>query len=165
MNTDKIILCNRCNNKVEIETELDYPYYCPNCDENMYEFETHTEQNDPIIQAIETLKTEGEKSFRSEYIKQISNWQKVGMAISSKFIFSMNMFDIIYTIAEDWNFHDICAIINFVFRPEKHTHYLDRLQTILPAFLNKEIECLSRNDDGTFDKKKIKVSVTIEEIE
>ena len=37
-------LCNKCNSKVEIEKELDYPYYCPNCDENMYEFETHLQE-------------------------------------------------------------------------------------------------------------------------
>ena len=33
--------CNRCNTKVEIEKDLDYPYYCPECDENMYDFETY----------------------------------------------------------------------------------------------------------------------------
>jgi Zn finger protein HypA/HybF involved in hydrogenase expression len=31
--------CKRCSEKVELELELDYPYYCPECDENMYEFE------------------------------------------------------------------------------------------------------------------------------
>lgn len=40
-------ICKRCGTPVEVETELDYPYYCPECDENMYEFEvteaTHTE--------------------------------------------------------------------------------------------------------------------------
>ncbi|PLS19312.1 hypothetical protein CVD28_02550 [Bacillus sp. M6-12] len=34
-------LCKRCDSQVEEEKELkEYPYYCPNCDENMYEFET-----------------------------------------------------------------------------------------------------------------------------
>lgn len=34
--------CDRCNSKVEIETEVtQYPYYCSECDENMYTFETH----------------------------------------------------------------------------------------------------------------------------
>lgn len=33
-------VCFRCDNEVEVEKVLDYPYYCPNCDENMYEFET-----------------------------------------------------------------------------------------------------------------------------
>ena len=34
--------CRRCNTEVEVEKvkEIGYPYYCPNCDENMYEFET-----------------------------------------------------------------------------------------------------------------------------
>jgi predicted RNA-binding Zn-ribbon protein involved in translation (DUF1610 family) len=32
--------CTRCNTKVEVEKVLDYPYYCPQCDENLYEVET-----------------------------------------------------------------------------------------------------------------------------
>jgi Zn finger protein HypA/HybF involved in hydrogenase expression len=46
INTKEVIrLCNRCGNKVVEETEkgIDYPYYCPNCDENQYSFETHLE--------------------------------------------------------------------------------------------------------------------------
>jgi len=33
--------CRRCGSKVEREKckEIDYPYYCPKCDENMYKFE------------------------------------------------------------------------------------------------------------------------------
>lgn len=38
--------CNRCNTEVERETKLDYPYYCPQCDENLYSFETQDEQSD-----------------------------------------------------------------------------------------------------------------------
>ena len=36
--------CKKCGGIVLFETELDYPYYCPNCDENMYEFETEVFQ-------------------------------------------------------------------------------------------------------------------------
>lgn len=32
--------CNKCNSEVQEEKELDYEYYCPECFENMYEFET-----------------------------------------------------------------------------------------------------------------------------
>lgn len=31
--------CNRCGHVVEVEQVLDYPYYCPECDENKYKFE------------------------------------------------------------------------------------------------------------------------------
>ena len=36
--------CFRCKTEVEIEEEsaIDSPYYCPECDENMYTFETLT---------------------------------------------------------------------------------------------------------------------------
>lgn len=32
--------CPRCGSKLEEETEIiDYKYFCPECDENFYEFE------------------------------------------------------------------------------------------------------------------------------
>ena len=35
--------CKRCKNILEIERDLDYPYFCPNCDENMFSFESYIE--------------------------------------------------------------------------------------------------------------------------
>lgn len=36
--------CNRCGEMVEdTEVDNDYSYYCPNCDEDLYTFETHEE--------------------------------------------------------------------------------------------------------------------------
>jgi len=47
MSTQKY--CFRCKTELEFETDSDlkkeYPYYCPNCDENMFEFETLTEED------------------------------------------------------------------------------------------------------------------------
>ena len=91
-------------------------------------------------------------------------WEKVGMAISHQFQFSFSMFDMIYEIAEDWNFHDVCAMINFVFHPDKYSNYLDRIKVILPAYLNKEITCLVQEKDHTYTEKRFKVNVTLEEI-
>ena len=37
--------CNKCNKIVKKETikglRKEYPFYCPNCDENLYRIETH----------------------------------------------------------------------------------------------------------------------------
>jgi hypothetical protein len=33
--------CTKCNHEVQYERVLDYPFYCPQCDENMYNFETY----------------------------------------------------------------------------------------------------------------------------
>lgn len=36
--------CNRCGEMVEdTEVDNDYNYYCPQCDEDLYTFETHEE--------------------------------------------------------------------------------------------------------------------------
>ena len=34
--------CNRCDSKVEKSDLPEYPYQCNECDEDLYEFETHT---------------------------------------------------------------------------------------------------------------------------
>lgn len=42
-------VCTRCNTPVweEHDKELkEYPYYCPDCDENMFTFETHIAEID-----------------------------------------------------------------------------------------------------------------------
>ena len=33
-------VCRNCGKPVRKETQLDYPFYCPHCDENLYRFET-----------------------------------------------------------------------------------------------------------------------------
>lgn len=34
-------VCTRCESLVKKETQIkEYPFYCPNCDENLYRFET-----------------------------------------------------------------------------------------------------------------------------
>lgn len=36
--------CKHCSMQVKKETKLDYPFYCPRCDENLYRFETLSER-------------------------------------------------------------------------------------------------------------------------
>jgi len=120
--------------------------------------------NNKTLEAIEFLEHEGEKAFVPECLNNISMWGKIGMAISKQFQFSFSMFDMIYEIAEDWNFHDVCAMINFVFHPDKYSNYLDKIRVILPAYLNKEITCLVQEKDHTYTEKRFKINVTIEEI-
>lgn len=58
--------CFRCGHEVEWEDEVPgYPYYCPQCDENMYRFETYTAREaetyaNPIAEAIEKRREEAE---------------------------------------------------------------------------------------------------------
>ena len=38
-----MVLCNKCGSVAEVEQEIkEYPYYCPECDENLYSFEIST---------------------------------------------------------------------------------------------------------------------------
>ena len=55
--------CNRCGTQVlpEIEKSIDYPYWCPNHDENLYSFEVHTK---PLI-----------REWFETTINRIANWK------------------------------------------------------------------------------------------
>jgi len=48
-------LCYKCGGEAYIEEKLDYPYYCPVCGENLYEFET--------VNRGETLKIDDNIAF------------------------------------------------------------------------------------------------------
>ena len=122
------------------------------------------DSNKRINDAIQVLVEEGEKSYVPESINKISKWAKIGMAISGVTDFSDKMWDMIYAIAEDWNFHAVCAMIDFVFRDKESHHIFETLKVVLPSYLNKEIECRSYDGFGHFTLKKIKVTVNIEEI-
>ncbi|MCM1559579.1 MAG: hypothetical protein NC123_08545 [Butyrivibrio sp.] len=43
-------VCRRCGTRVRKERDKDlkrqYPYYCPKCDENMFEFEVRAEKEE-----------------------------------------------------------------------------------------------------------------------
>lgn len=52
--------CNKCGSDVHIEAkdEIDYPYYCPECDENKYGFEVTT--NSRLIEENENAESPAE---------------------------------------------------------------------------------------------------------
>ena len=65
-----------------------------------------------IISLLEGLEEEGGKFYHSN--AKINKWEKIGMAISSCYPFEYDMIDIVSAIAEDWNFHGFCSILNSI---------------------------------------------------
>lgn len=67
-------VCRRCGTEVVKETEptIDYPYYCPECDENMYTFETvEVLDVDFVMKQMKEF-----KSFLEEEIEKLcNNWE------------------------------------------------------------------------------------------
>ncbi|MCA1064717.1 hypothetical protein QTG56_24205 (plasmid) [Rossellomorea sp. AcN35-11] len=50
-------ICKKCGTEVTIEKELDYEYYCSNCDENLYEFEVLYKKSSFNHQELKTMMT------------------------------------------------------------------------------------------------------------
>lgn len=42
--TELVRVCNRCGIRVKKTTVTGYRFYCPECDEDLYEFETETKK-------------------------------------------------------------------------------------------------------------------------
>lgn len=61
--TDRV--CRVCGCRVKRETVLDYPYYCPNCDENRYRFETDPAEGDDRSKRVYVVVASGD-AFNSE---------------------------------------------------------------------------------------------------
>jgi hypothetical protein len=64
--------------------------------------------------AFSILEEEGAKSYLPERVNHISSWEKVGMALARISDFSKNILQLAYTFLEDWNFHSICSVINWI---------------------------------------------------
>lgn len=42
--TELVRVCNRCGTRVKKTNVTGYRFYCPECDEDLYEFETETKK-------------------------------------------------------------------------------------------------------------------------
>lgn len=128
-----------------------------------------TQKNrEKIQEAINVLVEEGKKSYKTEYQDQTNKWACIGMAISHQYQYATDMLEKVYAIAEDWNHHSFCNVLDFVFRSDNGDKFwLDHLKWDLPAFLNKEliVNTVWNTKTFSYDKKKIRVHVVIEEVE
>ena len=116
-----------------------------------------------INEALNVLKKEGEKSYLSQYVDKISFWEKVGQAISkSEGGFDFALFNLIQAVAEDWNYHDVVAMIDLIFRPNGTDFVLNSLEKYINVFMNKTITGTWYDGNLEQHKEKWKITVKIE---
>jgi hypothetical protein len=114
--------------------------------------------------ALEVLEAEGEKCFSVSSKNKVSKWTKIGLAVSHINGFSFDMLDFIYAIAEDWNFHAFCEVLDFVFRPKKHMFLEEGFRERLTSAINKTVEVRYLDENREWQTKKLAVAVIIKEV-
>lgn len=115
---------------------------------------------DRIQEALTILEEEGRKGYKSEYQDKIPKYQAIGHAIAHVNDSGLNCIELAYSWLEDWNRHDLCAVLEWVYpiyRQVFHTSDLQRLERMI----NKRDVTVLAED---YDKKVINVRLVFEDV-
>jgi hypothetical protein len=67
---------------------------------------------------LDQLAEIGKTAYKPEYQDKISKWRKIGLAISHSTDDVKGVIEMTYAFLQDWNYHGVCAILDWVF-PKK----------------------------------------------
>lgn len=96
----------------------------------------------------------GSKFYKEECRDSVSKWEKIGMAISSTGMHGRGCYELANTVAEDWNWHSMVAIVDFLLGKRPWEYGLKAMQK---AFSGE----YQTADTNRF----VKLTLTVEEIE
>lgn len=99
----------------------------------------------------------GSKAYNEEYRDRISKWEKIGIAIAHTGMFGSECYELANTVAEDWNWHSMVAIVDFFLGNASWEYTIDSLKSSIDG------EYTVRGYDGK--DHKIKLTLNVEEIE
>ena len=106
------------------------------------------------LELLDELAEIGGKSYKEECRDNHSKWEKIGMAIAHTGMYGRECYELANTVAEDWNWHSMVAIVDFLLGKRTSEYGIDCIQK---AFSGKrQIVDTNRN---------VKISLTVEEIE
>jgi len=106
------------------------------------------------LELLDELAEIGGKSYKEEHRGDVSKFEKIGMAIAHTGMYNRECYELANTVAEDWNWHGMVAIVDFLLG-KRTSEY--------------GIECLQKAFSGTHNlydtNRNVKISLTVEEIE
>ena len=124
-----------------------------------------TTQNayDKTLEHVESLARMGNPDGKLSYN---TAWSDMGRAISRQFPFRLSSaIDLILEWAEDWNAHLFCQMLTFIFAPECGGIYREYVERGIKQYLTKDVTVLEQDATGAYVEKRIRLRVTIEEVE
>lgn len=72
------------------------------------------DESEKLTKIFERLSEIGELHYKAQYRTGKLNWGAVGRAVSAITSNAVNILSIAYDALEDWNHHDICAVLDFI---------------------------------------------------
>jgi hypothetical protein len=66
-----------------------------------------------VREALSILEEEGRKCYKPEYQKEIPAFQAIGLAIARVDESSRHCVQLSYSWLEDWNYHNLCAVLEW----------------------------------------------------
>ena len=119
-----------------------------------------------IMQALDMLAAEGVKHIKPEYQKDYPRWQAIGLAIAEVDRSAKNVLHLAYSALEDWNYHSINLIIEWIASLCGQTFHERDLVT-LARMINKQGVTIFTEWDSeltAYKTKVVNVKVVIEDV-
>jgi hypothetical protein len=100
--------------------------------------------------------------YVAEYLPKISKWEKLGMTLARSNGNANNIAQLAYSFFEDWNYHSVCFVLDWIFGlyGSIHENDLKRLKDLF----NKDVVVWNFDDNHKVIEKKYRVVVSYEEI-
>lgn len=94
-----------------------------------------------------------------------NRWSAAGLALASISDGFRDMGRMAYSFFESHNYHAICSLLNWSMNLYEFKHN-DDVNNIRWLFDNHSYQvCVKRNEDGSWEKKKIRLRIVVEEVE
>lgn len=119
-----------------------------------------TDENKRTEKLLDELAEIGSTAFLEEYRDRVSKWEKIGMAIAHTGMYGKECYELANTVAEDWNWHSMVAIVDFFLGEQPRDYTIDYLKNAIDG----EYTLLSYAMEDRKDRK-VKLTLTVEEIE
>lgn len=119
-----------------------------------------------ILEALRVLEDEGRKAYKPEYADDAPQWRAIGQAVAKVTNSARDVLNLAYEALEDWNFHDLCAVIEWVFPLYGQTFHISDLARLERRINKQEVTILTEwnQERMDYDTKRVNVRLVVEEV-
>ena len=114
-------------------------------------------EHERVEKLLNELAEIGAGSFKAECRNTISRWRKIGMAISHTGNYGRECYELANTVAEDWNWHSMVAIVDFFLDKKPWDHTINYLKKGIDGVYT--LHCYDCKD------RKVKLTLTVEDLD
>lgn len=119
-----------------------------------------------ILEALRVLEAEGRKGYKPEYADSIHKWRAIGQAVAKVTNSARDVLNLAYEALEDWNFHDLCAVIEWIYPLYDQRFHRSDLARLERRINRQEVTILTEwnQERADYDTARVRVRLVIEEV-